>query len=119
DIAAVLRFADGSVANLVYTASGTTSYAKERLEVFCGGNVYVLDDFRRLTVRGSKRLDLANRSGGKGHAAELAELSPALKGRPELPLAPAAGLLTRLASLAICESARSGRAAEPVAIRTV
>jgi predicted dehydrogenase/threonine dehydrogenase-like Zn-dependent dehydrogenase len=119
DLAAVLRFADGSVANLVYTASGTTSYAKERLEMFCGGNVYVLDDFRRLTVRGSKRLDLANRSGDKGHAAELAQFAAALKGTAELRVSHVDGLRATLACLAICESARSGRAAEPVAIRTV
>ncbi len=75
DVSALIRFADGSVANLIYTASGTTIYPKERLEIFCGGNVYVLDDFRQLTVRGFRRRDSKNRSGDKGHVANFS-ISP-------------------------------------------
>src|SRR5262249_49738075 len=117
DVAAVLRFADGSVASLLYTAAGTTRYAKERLGGFCGGNAYVLDDFRRLTVRGSKRMDLTDRAGDKGHAAELAQFTAALNGAEELYVSHTDGLRATLTCLAICESARAGRAAEPVGIR--
>ena len=119
DLAAVLRFADGSVASVVYTAAGTTVYPKERLEVFCGGNVYALDDFRRLTVRGSKRLDLTNRSQDKGHGAELAHFVTAIRGAETLRVSHVDGLRATLACLAICESARSNRNAEPVGIRQV
>lgn len=43
-----LRFADGSLAVLDYLANGDRSYPKERLEIFCGGAIAVLDDFRQL-----------------------------------------------------------------------
>lgn len=43
-----LRFPDGSLAVLDYLANGDRSYPKERLEVFCGGAIAILDDFRKL-----------------------------------------------------------------------
>ncbi len=43
-----LRFSDGSVGVLHYLSSGHRSFPKERLEVFCGGRVLQLDNFRRL-----------------------------------------------------------------------
>ena len=45
-----LRFADGSVAVVAYLANGHRSFPKERIEVFSGGRVLQLDNFR--TLRG-------------------------------------------------------------------
>lgn len=53
DIASVsLRFADGSIGTIHYLANGHKGHPKERLEVYCGGRVLVLDNFRRLTGHG-------------------------------------------------------------------
>jgi predicted dehydrogenase/threonine dehydrogenase-like Zn-dependent dehydrogenase len=43
-----LRFSDGSIGTVHYLASGHRSFPKERLEVFCGGRVLQLDNFRVL-----------------------------------------------------------------------
>lgn len=43
-----LAFADGSIGTVHYIANGARSFPKERLEVFCGGRVLRLDNFRRL-----------------------------------------------------------------------
>ena len=43
-----LAFADGSVGSIHYLANGHNAFPKERLEVFCGGRVLQLDNFRRL-----------------------------------------------------------------------
>lgn len=43
-----LQFQDGSIAAVNYLANGSKSLAKERLEVFCGGGVLQLDNFRSL-----------------------------------------------------------------------
>jgi predicted dehydrogenase len=43
-----LRFADGSLGTIHYIASGHRAFPKERIEVFCGGRVLQLDNFRRL-----------------------------------------------------------------------
>jgi len=44
-----LRFENGSIGTVHYLANGHKAYPKERLEVFCGGRILVLDNFRRLT----------------------------------------------------------------------
>lgn len=43
-----LTFADGSVGSIHYFANGSKSFPKERLEVFSGGRILQLDNFRRL-----------------------------------------------------------------------
>jgi predicted dehydrogenase/threonine dehydrogenase-like Zn-dependent dehydrogenase len=50
NIAVVLRFDDGSVANLLYLANGDRSVPKEFYEVFCQGMVARLHDFRLLEL---------------------------------------------------------------------
>jgi predicted dehydrogenase len=44
-----LRFADGSIGTILYLANGHKSFPKERIEVFVGGRVLQLDNFRKLT----------------------------------------------------------------------
>ncbi|MGB3831935.1 MAG: Gfo/Idh/MocA family oxidoreductase, partial [Mesorhizobium sp.] len=43
-----LSFADGSIGTVHYFANGSKSFPKERLEVFAGGRILQLDNFRRL-----------------------------------------------------------------------
>ena len=45
-------FSDGSIATVNYFANGSKSYSKERVEVFSGGRILLLDNFRRLTGYG-------------------------------------------------------------------
>ena len=44
-----LKFTDGSIGTVHYFANGSKSFPKERLEVFAGGRVLQLDNFRKLT----------------------------------------------------------------------
>jgi predicted dehydrogenase/threonine dehydrogenase-like Zn-dependent dehydrogenase len=50
NFAATLEFANGAVGSLVYTSAGDRAFSKERVEVFCGERVAVLDDFRALEI---------------------------------------------------------------------
>ena len=43
-------FPDGSIGVVDYLANGDKSFAKERVEVYCGGKIAVLDDFRSLEL---------------------------------------------------------------------
>jgi len=43
-----LKFDDGSMAAIVYTAAGDRAFSRERVEIFCEGSVGVLEDFRRM-----------------------------------------------------------------------
>lgn len=47
-----LSFADGSIGTVHYFANGSKAYPKERIEVFVGGRVLLLDNFRKLTGYG-------------------------------------------------------------------
>ena len=47
-----LEFVDGSVGTVHYFTNGHRSVAKEKLQVFCGGKVLEIDNFRRLWVHG-------------------------------------------------------------------
>ena len=64
---ATLAFEDGSVATLTYTALGSGDYPKERLEAFSDGRVFVLDNYRRLSVYGAKSRGLETAAIEKGH----------------------------------------------------
>jgi len=47
-----LKFEDGSIGSIHYFANGAKNFPKERVEVFCGGGILVLDNFVRLTAHG-------------------------------------------------------------------
>jgi len=66
-----LTFPDGSLGNITYLANGDKSFPKERLEVFCGGKVALLDDFRRLELvhDGKRRVSQLRLGQDKGHQA--------------------------------------------------
>jgi predicted dehydrogenase len=108
-----LRFANGSEGSIHYLSNGDRSFSKERIEVFGGGAVAVLEDFRRLdltrhgktsTVRSRWRQD-------KGHRAELLAFTDALRsGAPE-PIPFASIVATTLATLSILKSRSSGQPA--------
>jgi predicted dehydrogenase/threonine dehydrogenase-like Zn-dependent dehydrogenase len=44
-----MAFADGSIGTVHYFANGSKAFPKERLEVFAGGCILQLDNFRKLT----------------------------------------------------------------------
>ena len=56
NVSIMLEFADGSVGTIHYLANGHKSFPKERLEVFAGGRILQLDNFRRLRGWGWKQI---------------------------------------------------------------
>jgi predicted dehydrogenase len=64
-----LEFADGSLGTITYVASGDAAFPKERVEIFGGGTIAVLDDFRRLELvqRGRKKVHRSRLRQDKGH----------------------------------------------------
>lgn len=76
---ASLSFADGSVANLTYTALGSRDYAKERCEIFVDGKVIALDDYKTLTISGGDGRALRTRLPEKGQKEELEAFAKAIR----------------------------------------
>jgi polar amino acid transport system substrate-binding protein len=82
-----LRFADGSIGSIAYVSTGDASYPKERVEVFAGGRVGVIDNWRALEIRenGRKSGKRFLLSSAKGHAEELAAFVQSIRtGRPAI-----------------------------------
>lgn len=65
-------FADGSLGSVSYLANGDKAFPKERVEVFSGGKVGVLDDFRTLELvsQGRRQKTASRLRQDKGHQAE-------------------------------------------------
>ena len=47
-VSITISFQDGSFGTIHYLSNGNKSFPKERLEVFCGGGILQLDNFRKL-----------------------------------------------------------------------
>jgi predicted dehydrogenase len=104
-----LRFADGSVASLIYVSDGSGRVPKERLEGFCGTRTAVLDDYLGLDLYRAHRHDRRrSKTRDKGHRQEMeAFLRATRTGDAALALGEIANVT--LATLAIVESLRTGR----------
>ncbi len=65
-----LSFANGSVGTISYLANGDKAYAKERVEVFGGGRIGILNDFRSLDTwkDGDHKQERSALRQDKGHA---------------------------------------------------
>jgi predicted dehydrogenase len=104
-----LRFADHSVASLVYVSDGSPRLPKERVEGFSGRRTAILDDYVRLDLHDAGRHHRRRLpEQDKGHRREIAEFLRAVRtGQPPLRLSEIDNVT--LATLAIVESLRTGR----------
>jgi predicted dehydrogenase/threonine dehydrogenase-like Zn-dependent dehydrogenase len=103
-----MALADGSIASIVYTASGDRSVAKEHVEIFCDGNVATIDDFKTgAFVSNGKRTKIGTGAQDKGHKAEIAAFLDAARGDTGAPIDLESLVATTLASFAVVESART------------
>ncbi|MBN2406684.1 MAG: bi-domain-containing oxidoreductase [Elusimicrobia bacterium] len=76
---ATVKYADGSVCSLIYTALGSRDVSKERMDVYSDGRILSLDDYKTLTVFGSGEKGLETAVQDKGHFEELKRFGAAVK----------------------------------------
>lgn len=89
NVLVTLTFPDGSVGTLAYLANGDRAVPKERLEIFCGGMVAILDDFRQLeiTLKGRRTVTRLPFGQDKGHRAAWSAFVESIRtgGLPPIP----------------------------------
>jgi predicted dehydrogenase len=78
NISMTFTFTDGSIGVVDYLANGDKSFPKERLEVFCGGRIAVLDDFRTLEMTRDGRRTFIRKAQDKGWRAEWVAFTNAI-----------------------------------------
>ncbi|QQL44310.1 bi-domain-containing oxidoreductase [Sulfuriroseicoccus oceanibius] len=81
-----LKYADGSVANILYVALGSTDIAKERCEIFANESVAVMEDFCTTTCSGKLGKEKLTGKQAKGFAQELDAFVEAIKEGKESPI---------------------------------
>lgn len=118
DAAITVDYTDGSVCQLIYATTGPPSFSKERIEVYAGGRVGVLEDFKTLMMQAGTGRPQKRRVGraDKGHAAGLQEFFSAVRSGAAAPIAADSLCDTTWASFAVLASLRSG---QPVSVDQV
>lgn len=109
NVSMTFAFPDGSVGVVDYLANGDKSMPKERVEVFCGGRVAVLDDYRSLELIHNGQRRVTRQRQDKGHFNEMQAFVAAIRegGAPPIPYEQLLGV-TR-ATFAALESLRNNQ----------
>jgi predicted dehydrogenase len=86
NVTVIIGFKDGSVANLLYVANGDRAVGKEYFEVFCGGSIGRIDDFKTLYLSRDGKTETLKAGQDKGHRRELELTVEAMKHGKDAPI---------------------------------
>jgi predicted dehydrogenase/threonine dehydrogenase-like Zn-dependent dehydrogenase len=111
NLLATLKFANGTVGTISYLANGDKSAPKERVEVFGGGAVAILEDFRRLELmrHGKRQVSRSRWRQDKGHQAEMQAFIAAVRGTTAAPIAFEQIVGSTLATLRLQNACQTGQ----------
>ncbi|MGE0568920.1 MAG: Gfo/Idh/MocA family protein [Bacteroidia bacterium] len=104
-----LGFANGSVASINYFSNGNKNLAKEFIEVFCGGVVASIDDFKTLTIYHKSKKTISFKGQDKGHAKEIELYLKSIKEGLDAPISFEDCYLSSLATLKVIQSIKENR----------
>jgi len=110
DVMIHIRYPDGSIGQVLYTALGNPRMGKEYFEAFGNGRAARSDDFKSFSSYGASQSVGWGERGNKGHATELEEFAAAIRGKT-FPIEGAdarAGLVATWMALACYKSATMG-----------
>ena len=109
NVSMTLTFPDGSIGVVDYLANGDKSFPKERVEVFGGGKIAVLDDFRSLEMVDNGRRKTVRKAQDKGWVVEWKVFAKSIRegGAPPIPYEQLIGVTK--STFAAVESIRSGK----------
>jgi predicted dehydrogenase/threonine dehydrogenase-like Zn-dependent dehydrogenase len=113
NLAVSLKMDNGAVASITYASHGDKSFPREEVQVFAGGSVCVIENFRniRFISAGKKIVHRALRV-DRGHREELQSTIAALTLNEPSPIEFKSLVATTLATFAIEESLSTGEAIE-------
>lgn len=107
NIAASIRFADGSVGNLTYCTIGSKTSGGERVEVLTAGLAAVVEDFKRLEVKTGLRRTRKQWWPEKGYAAQLESYLTGIRQGHSPQVTVRDGARATIVGLRLLESART------------
>jgi len=104
-----MKFADDSIASLIYGDMGNPKFPKERLEIFTGNVTIVIDDFKELKVEGINQPDVKLSEIDKGYKTELIEFVKAIQNNTKPLVTAEDGLRATFLCHKIIESLQIGK----------
>jgi len=108
-MSAVIRYADGSAANIHYLAQTSSDLPKERIEASAGGITAICENFKRTRILGSRKSrGIRNINQDKGQSAAISAVLDAVRSGGESPFTLAELVATSRVTFAILESIRTG-----------
>jgi predicted dehydrogenase len=110
-VTAQVEFAEGSSAQLIYTAEGDPGYPKETVTVLGAGVVAEITNFQELAVYRGRKCQ-RHRYGSKGHAEEMAAWVAFLRGEANHPLPYAEARHSMQLSFGVLQSIQESKAVE-------
>jgi polar amino acid transport system substrate-binding protein len=102
-----IRMANGSVGTIQYLCNGDKLYPKERIEMFGGNRIAIMENFKSLTLAEQGTTRTRKFSGGKGHREELEAFIASLEGEAA-PIDLHSQVLTTIATFRINQSLNTG-----------
>jgi predicted dehydrogenase len=107
-VTAQIEFADGSSAQVIYSAAGDSAFPKESFRVFGNGVVIECENFMKLSIFQQRR-QTVKKFASKGHAEEIAAWLAYLQGDTKHPLPYEQSRQSMRLTFAVLESIREGR----------
>jgi predicted dehydrogenase len=110
NVVITLEFENGALGSIIYLANGDKSFSKERIEVYRGGAVGVIDDFRYLELvrNGRRKITKSLLRQDKGHKNEWIEFIKAVAAAKQPPIPFSEIMAVSKTTFAIIESIKSG-----------
>ncbi len=108
NIAASIKFDDGSIGNFIYTVIGSNSSGGEMVEVFAPGVGLSIEDFKTLSVKKKTRKRSSKFFAAKGYDQQLASFVKCLKDGTETEITVRDGIRATLGCLLMLRSAQTG-----------
>jgi len=104
-----LKMENGSIASINYFSNGSSSIPKERIEIFCGGTIALIDDFKTLTISDRKIKKKKFRNQDKGVMSEVQSFLNSIKTGNACPIPFKESYASMLATFKVVQSISEGR----------
>ncbi|PKP61719.1 oxidoreductase [Candidatus Atribacteria bacterium HGW-Atribacteria-1] len=86
NVVVTLKYKEGSICTLTYTALGDKSYPKETLEIYFDNKMVTMNDYKNLKSYGIKIANIHSKLSEKGHYEELIDFAQAIKDGTKYPI---------------------------------
>jgi len=105
-----LHFNNGSICSIAYFSNGNKKLPKEYIEIFCGGSVIQINDFKEKKIIGKINKSTKQKSQDKGHKEELIRFIHAIEKGESSPIPFDELYHSSLVTFRVIDSIKSGQA---------